>query len=271
MTSGLDTLDCMTTGVHHRGDGHAPNSGNARLRAIVAVDALHRVQCQQPGCGHSVYAAIHVVEEDGRLLVLGSTCFAQRYGSASALGFAQYGGGGGRKLTEEERQLLIQNTVALLAQFQAEAEVAALKRAQAQANESLQKQQTIEKLQRPRALHPARQSARPGMTQPSPSPWPWQMEQTSVALFTAPDGEHWVRVQHKDRSQKLVPWPQFEGWESALPSSVGSVDSSIGAIAVDNIIEAIKTLKHLGFQGPQPGSWQDVLPRHLAYQSGARK
>src|SRR5690349_11602752 len=101
--------------------------GWARLRAIVAVDVIDRVQCQQSGCGHSVYAAIHVVEEEGRLLVLGSTCFAKRYGDAHALGQAQYGGDGGRKLTEEERRMLIQNTAALLAHFEAQdsAEVAA--------------------------------------------------------------------------------------------------------------------------------------------------
>lgn len=96
-------------------------TGRARLRAVVVVDVKDRVQCQQPGCGHSVHAAVHVAEEDGRLLVLGSTCFAKRYGSAHALGHAQYGGGGGRKLTEEERLMLIQNTEALLAHFEAQA------------------------------------------------------------------------------------------------------------------------------------------------------
>ena len=70
---------------------HKAGMVRTRLRAVVAVDEKDRVQCQQPGCGHSVYAAVHVVEEDGRLLVLGSTCFAKRYGSSHALGPAQYG------------------------------------------------------------------------------------------------------------------------------------------------------------------------------------
>ena len=255
----------MTTIRPHGNDGAVPSSGNARLRAIVAVDALHRVQCQQPGCGHSVYAAIHVVEEDGHLLVLGSTCFAQRYGSASALGSAQYGGAGGQKLTDEERQLLIQNTEALLARFEAQAatdaEAVALAKTQAEASELLQKQQMVEKLQRLRALSVAQQSARPGMTQPSRSPWPWQMEQTSVALFTAPDGAHWLRVQHKDGSHKLVPWPQFDGWEFAFPPGFGRVDSSIGAIAVESIVDAIQAMRSMGFPSPKIGRWQDVLPR----------
>ena len=274
MTSGLDTLDCMTTGAYHRGDGHTPNSGNARLRAIVAVDAKDRVRCQQPGCGHSVYAAVHVVEEDGKLMVLGSTCFAQRYGSHAALGQAQYGGGGGRKLTDEERQLLIQNTEALLAQFEAQAsadaEASALAEAQVHADEALRKQQIVDKLLALRAAYAERKAVIPGMTALPSSPWPWQMERSSVALFTAPDGAHWVRVQHKDRSQKLAPWPQFPGWESALPSGIGRADASIGAIAVDNIADAIQVLRQLGFLGPEVGRWQDVLPRRVAHPTGAR-
>ena len=83
-------------------------------------------------------------------MVLGSTCFAQRYGSPAALGQAQYGGGGGgRKLTDEERQLLIENTEALLAQFEAQAiadaEAAALAEAQTHAEELLRKQQIVDK------------------------------------------------------------------------------------------------------------------------------
>ncbi len=273
-TSGLGTLDRMTTGVHHRGDGHTPNSGNARLRAIVAVDGKDRVRCQQPGCGHSVYAAVHVVEEDGKLMVLGSTCFAQRYGSHAALGQAQYGGGGGRKLTDEERQLLIQNTEALLAQFEAQAsadaEASALAEAQVHADEALRKQQIVDKLLALRAAYAERKAVIPGMTALPSSPWPWQMERSSVALFTAPDGAHWVRVQHKDRSQKLAPWPQFPGWESALPSGIGRADASIGAIAVDNIADAIQVLRQLGFLGPEVGRWQDVLPRRVAHPTGAR-
>lgn len=266
MTFGLCTLDSMTTGVHHRGGGHTQNSGNARLRAIVAVDQKDRVRCQQPGCGHSVYAAVHVVEEDGKLIVLGSTCFAQRYGSPAALGRAQYGGGSGRQLTDEERQLLIQNTEALLAQFEAQAiadaEAAVLAETQARADERLRKQQMLNKLNDLRSAHANRQAVTPGLTQLSSSPWPWQLERSSVALFTAPDGAHWVRIQHKDRSQKLVPWPEFPGWESALPPGIGRADVSIGAIAVDKIADAIQILRLSGFLGPEVGRWQDVLPRN---------
>ena len=88
---------------------------STRLRAIVAVSPAERVRCQQSGCKCSVYAAIHVVEESGVLIVLGATCFSKRYGHLRALGDAQFGGGGGRQLTDAERQLLEQNTAALLA------------------------------------------------------------------------------------------------------------------------------------------------------------
>src|SRR3989338_1474078 len=94
----------------------------ANLLAIVSVDEDDRVRCCQPGCGKQVHRAIHVVRDGQELLVLGSTCFAKRYGDANALGSPSYGGGGGRQLTDAERELLAHNTAALLAQFEAEAQ-----------------------------------------------------------------------------------------------------------------------------------------------------
>lgn len=249
---------------------HKAGVVRTRLRAVVAVNEKDRAQCQQPGCGHSVYAAVHVVEEDGRLLVLGSTCFAKRYGSAQALGPAQYGGGGGRKLTEEERQMLLQNTEMLLAHFEAqaltEAEAAALEIKRVEAEELQHKQMMVDKSQRLRAAYDARQSAlgnstaSPGLALRAAFPWPWQKEHSSVALFTAPGGGHWVRVQHRDGSQKLLPWPQFHGWENALPAGIGEPDTSIGAIAMNSIVKAIEVLQQNRFQGPVVGRWQDVQP-----------
>lgn len=240
----------------------------ATLRAIVAVEEKDRVRCQQPGCGHSVYAAVHVVQEEGRLLVLGSTCFARRYGNAHALGTAQHGTGGGRKLTDEEREMLLRNTAALLARFEEEA--AATAKAEAARLEELRREQSaLEKANSPPAAYEARhlpQAPRrgsPGLAPQRVSPWSWQMAWTSIALFTAPDGKHWVRVQHQDGSQKLVPWPHFHGWETALPTAVGIADTSLGAIAVENIVEAIRILQRSGFRGPVVGSWQQVLPRRV--------
>ena len=93
----------------------------AKLLAIVSVEHADRVRCGQPTCGHSVYRRIHVVRESEKLLVVGSTCFAKRYGTDGALGMARFGGGEGRMLTDEERQLLLNNTEALIARFEEEA------------------------------------------------------------------------------------------------------------------------------------------------------
>ncbi len=246
-----------------------PKAATARLRAVVAIDEIDRVQCQQPGCGHSIHAAVHVVEEDGRLLVLGSTCFTKRYGGAGVLGTAQYGGGSGRKLTAEERQMLVLNTASLLAHFEAqrdaEAAAAALALELGRAEELRQRELMADKLRSLRAVAEARQtsptrvSGPPGLAAPLASPWPWQMPGTSVALFTAPGGAKWVRVQHRDGVQRLVPWPQFPGWEGALPEEAGVLDHSTGAIAVASIVEAIRVLHREGFQGPVVGRWQDVF------------
>lgn len=242
----------------------------ARLRAIVAVDYSDRVQCQNPGCGHSVYAAVHVVEDGDRLLVLGSTCFIKRYGGANALGAAQYGGGGGRKLTALERAMLVQNTAALLAHFAAQD--AAARRNDLQRLESLRLQQEqraeqqrrTEEQRRPHAVewNPARRSSnQSGMRPQAASPWPWQKDWTSVAVFTSPLGQCWVRVQHRDNSQKLVPWPAFEGWDTALPSGVGVADRELGAVATPDIVEAFRILRRHGYSEPRVGTWQQVLPR----------
>lgn len=240
----------------------------ARLRAIVALDVSNRVQCQNPGCGHSVYAAVHVVEEDNGLLVLGSTCFAKRYGGASALGTAQYGAGGGRKLTDHERAMLLQNTAALLAHFEAQEAAAradALQRLEhlRQLHEQRGQHQREQKVRPPGAeWNPTRRvSGRPGLLPESPSPWPWQKDRTSVAVFASPRGQCWVRVQHRDNSQKLVPWPAFEGWDIALPTAVGVADRELGAVATPDIVEALRVLRQHGYSEPRVGTWQQVVPR----------
>ncbi|QGJ18333.1 MULTISPECIES: hypothetical protein [unclassified Polaromonas] len=235
------------------------SSNNPTLQAIVAVDKSERVQCQQPGCGHSVYAAVHIVEEHSRLLVLGSTCFEKRYGGRTALGPASYGAGNGRKLTAEEREMLIKNTAALLSWFQEEEAAAA--RAQKIREDAIA---TTNRSPISRPLQQLPPVPRGGFTTqavPRSSPWPWQRPGTSIALLISPQGKCWIRVQHDNGSQKLVPWPKFSGWETALPHDIGLADTNLGAIAVDNIVEAIRILQNISFQGPIVGSWQEVLSR----------
>ena len=55
----------------------------AKLLTVVSVERDDRVRCGQSTSGHSVYSRIHVVSENGKLLVLGWTCFSKRYGGDS--------------------------------------------------------------------------------------------------------------------------------------------------------------------------------------------
>lgn len=242
-------------------------ASKARLRAIVSVNSA--VRCQQPGCGRSIYARVHIVQISGKLMVLGSSCFAKVFGEPHALGGADFGAGSGVRLTDEERSLLIANTEALLARFEAqEAETVATALAVAKAAAD--------------AAAEAAKAARPGTPSSAwapgwpnaprargqvqhfatrASPWSWQKERTSVAILTAPSGQHWVRVQHKDGSQKLVPWPSFEGWQSALPDQIGTADQDLGAWSVLNIVDAIERLAAMGFHRTSVGTWHEIKPR----------
>lgn len=155
--------------------------------------------------------------------------------------------------------MLLRNTEALLAHFEAEERAAA--EAHAKRLEDLRREQVDRHPHDARQFRPTPNAGPAALTPQRRSPWLWQKAWSSVALFTAPTGENWVRVQHQDDSQKLVPWPPFDGWETALPSSVGVADPKLGGIAVDNIVEAIRTLQRNGFRGPLIGSWQQVLPK----------
>lgn len=138
------------------------------LRAIVAVEFAQRVRCQQPHCGHSVYARIHIVEEAGEFLVLGSDCFAKRYGVASTANFSGFGGGGGRTLTDAEREMLQHNTAALLAMFEEE-------HAKERVRIELENAQAAAKLEALRQAHAERQKQIMGMA-PRNDLNPWQRD-----------------------------------------------------------------------------------------------
>lgn len=204
------------------------------LKAIVSVNKEDRVRCGEVGCGRSVFRAIHVVQDDDVLLVLGSTCFAMRYGGSDALGNPSYGRSSGRQLTEAEREMLASNTAALLARFQAEDEE----------KERLQ----IEVLSRsvaPLAItHPANHvSQQPLSTGLFNSPWPWANLGKSMLYISFADGTAWIRVEHKDGKQRLVPWPKSDGWDEAWPASVGNVDLELGCLFVSDIKSAITHLR----------------------------
>lgn len=229
-----------------------PQNNHVRLLAIVAVPSARRVMCQQPGCGHSIYAAIHVVEENGSILVLGSKCFVKRYGHERALGEPSYsaGGGNGSVLSEEQRQMLINNAAELMACFKDQHE-------QATAASQAKLRALRERFVPPAVM---RRPAAPASLYPSTHPWPWQHEKNgSVGVVRAPDGQCWIRVQHKDGSQKIVPWPVFDGWDETFPPSFGVAETDIGAYSVPNIMKAMQWLKERGFSAPEVSRWPEVL------------
>jgi hypothetical protein len=248
---------------------------DAVLRAIVAVPYEQRVRCGEPGCGHSVYRRIHVVEEAGELKVLGSTCFAKRYGSAEALGAPGHGGGGGRELTPAERELLLANTRALLAAFEAEARAAeeARERAEAEARAAQEaRAKQAAEAARARALPPpptlpvpppARRPPWqiPGFSAPraDASPWPWQKPVSSVLYLRLRDGSGWVRVQHGNGAQLLAPWPPQEGWDEALPPAHFRLRAELEAYELPDVGTALAWLRARSVWETKPGRWQDVL------------
>jgi hypothetical protein len=227
--------------------------------AVVEVDKAERVYCAQPGCHHTVYKAIHVVKDAGQLLVLGSTCFKKRYGGLNALGGAQYGGGNGKPLTPEERVLLEKNTQALLDRFAAEKaklhEEAELKlqRLREASRRASQNTKVLDIL-------PMQRSALRGVVPRTAFPWPWMLPSSSVAAFKFRDGSGWVRVQHRDRRQFIVPWPAFEGWEEALPPIVGRANMDIGGYEIGGHVgDVIAYLRTHAAGEKITGLWNEVV------------
>ncbi len=119
------------------------------LLAVVEVPQSDRVVCQAPGCKHPVYKRIHVVLQNGKLTVLGSECFKKLFGEE--LSAPRYRTSEGRLLTPEERQLLVENTARLIAQFETEHQAALEKArlaAERRAQLAAEKQAAIESTQR---------------------------------------------------------------------------------------------------------------------------
>ena len=239
------------------------NHPHARLLAIVEVDHDQRVRCGNPGCGHSVYKAVHVVQDGQELLVLGSTCFEKRYG-LGALGAPHYGGGGGRRLTSDERELLLHNTQALLQQFEAEQEALRQKLLRIRAELSARKPVPSEAtpLRQPQAIAAmplvAQRGASPQSVVRGSAPWAWMKAGTSMAGFKLRDGTCWVRVQHRDGGQMLTPWPVFDGWDEWLPGHLGNPEHSLGAYHVGDVRAVIAFLRTLAVREKVSGVWNEI-------------
>lgn len=221
---------------------------SAQLLAVVCFDSKkEQVKCGYPGCKHYVYRKIHVVEDAGEISILGSTCFAKKYRGKEPLGTANFSyGGEGKMLTAEERELLLQNTAALIARFEQE------RKARQQQDE----QSRI--LPPPSAVSLAVQRS-PSVVAVAESPWPWQRLQSSNWYILLQDGSGWVRVQHTDGKQLLVPWPVFDGWDEALPPQVGEPSEEFGGYVLSNVPAALDYLRARRDWESKAGRWKDVL------------
>ena len=187
---------------------------------------------------------MHTPCVSGQLLVLGSDCFAKRYGENHITDFRGYGSGGGRVLTEAERELLSNNTKALLAQFEAEHQ-----RELELAEERCQKERELveAKLITERELFAAKQAQLRSSHIRSPDPLqqpmidldPTPLEviplptwailkkpNSSFFAYSMGNGQCWVLMRSASHAGCFIapaPTP-FESWDEALPSSLGSVD-----------------------------------------------
>lgn len=92
------------------------------LLQIVEVDPECKVRCCAPNCHRPVYKRIHVIRENGAIIVLGEICYKLLYEGAESKK-SNYFTGHSRKLSAEERKLLIENTDALIKQFELESQV----------------------------------------------------------------------------------------------------------------------------------------------------
>lgn len=241
----------------------ASDGSPTQLLAIVEVAHDQRVRCGNPGCGHSVFKAIHVVQDGTALLVLGSTCFDKRYGRG-ALGTPRYGGGTGRTLTVEERELLLSNTAGLLERFEAERE---------QQRQKLHEMKTVfearqaavqvrEAWQLPKSSSNhlwtlGRQSVSRA-TAKRGAPWAWMKPMTSMAGFRLRDGSGWVRVQHRDGQQMLTCWPSFDGWDEWLPAYLGTPVVELEAYRVHDVQALIAYLRAHSTREKVSGLWSEI-------------
>lgn len=240
------------------------STSSAQLLTIAEVLPKDKVLCAQPGCGHSVWKAIHVVRDGAEVLVLGSTCFEKRYGSGGALGTPSYGGGSSRKLTQEERGLLVDNTSAFMARIEEEERLRAIALAEAHA-QAMAAERAHAIPCRAAWLHTAPPThPRFSMVQAQPTralkpcPWPWMKPGKSLGYFEFGEGSGWVRVLRNDDQQMLVPWPVSDGWDEALPAHIGTPNEELGGYVLFDVIKTVAYLRKVGARVHVFDSWKKL-------------
>jgi hypothetical protein len=190
---------------------------------------------------------------------LGSDCFAKRYGDGHLASAPGFGGGGGRVLTEAEREMLVNNTKALLAQFEAERlrELELAEQARQKERESLEAQRNtfIAKVGALKERMALFQTRRPDyqqqpMLMPEPAhveviPLPtWaslKNQHSSFFAYGLGNGQCWVLMQSATHDGCFIaPAPTAcESWDEALPGSLGVVDIEREVYVSDKSINAL--------------------------------
>jgi hypothetical protein len=91
-----------------------------QLIAVIEVPEDKKVICQSEGCGRSVYKSVHIVKMKGKFQIVGSECFKKYIGKNRSQEKLKplYGSSEGIHLSEHERDLLLQNTEQLIAEFE---------------------------------------------------------------------------------------------------------------------------------------------------------
>ena len=154
-------------------------------------------------------------------------------------------------LTAEQRQMLIENTEALIEFLQKE-----------------QQQQRDIAQAKLKALHAAFQKKHEAVARPIVKenadllgvPWIWAKSMPSIAYFQMTDGTGWVRVQHQEGFHMLMPWPRFDGWDEVFPPSVGIAAHELGGIKVQpsELVHAVTYLRERS-NTMQVGIWRDIF------------
>lgn len=87
------------------------------LVTIVTLPKDRRVTCQHDGCGRHVYAKVHVIRRQGTISFVGHVCFGKLFGNHELQ--PSIGGKEGTRLSDEERERIVLNTEAFLAELKA--------------------------------------------------------------------------------------------------------------------------------------------------------
>ncbi len=160
-----------------------------RLLGVFEAPKDKRVRCQAPGCHHTVYKRIHVVQEGHCLKVYGSQCFKKIFEGHPILRSqpSYTGSTPGRTLTDEERRMLIENTEQFIAYV-----------------EQLYKADLEDKQRKAEALKLRSSAVLP------PTPQTYQSEFTRYGQFNSEEGL--LKLAKENVRKYLQVDPELAGW-----------------------------------------------------------